>query len=575
MRYRGALKVERAKKYKLVGLKKLIPYLLKRKLSLFAILIISLLGAALSLTPILFIGGIVDVLSGKPSTLVNWFPFLSTGLTGYIIGFALVYYLQNIFSLFNGHLISVMVNKIVEEVRLDAFYWGLNNLKPHRETTKTSDVVSRITGDVEAIVRALAGPLNGLLPLILKLIGSVVILAYWSGALAIVAVILMLLIYLASLTVARRAKTIAKEQRGAQANLLGAATDALYNLPVIKVFRGEKYERELFRPFSNRILKLFLSLQWSFSIYWFIVYTLMATGYVVAVVITINNIKLGLLGPGSLPIAYSYITNILSPMVSVSRYQNDLYQADAAIQRVFQLGEGLAEDAPRGTPPSQIAEAVSVEFKDVSIECNERVGLEGLSFIVNKNGILALIGASGQGKSTVIQALLNNHQPGSGTILVDGVELAALKDSIYPCIGVSFQDPYLFERSIVENIIYGTDEYDEKRFTAVNKALGLDTLIQDRGKGYNVGLQGKNLSGGEKKRVSLARALNGDPKALYIFDEPTAELDEENRKLVIEVIKGLRRRATVIVTTHDEDMLAAADVIVDLNKHIKDKVNSE
>lgn len=552
---------------KLTGLKKLTPYLLNHKLSLLVIFAASLLNAVVSLIPILFIGGIVDVLTGGASKVMNWLPFLADDLSSYVIGFAVTYFLQSAVSIFSGYFISIFTTKIIDEVRQDAFSWSLHSFKPHRETKKASDAVSRITGDVEAIMRALAGPLNGLLPLLLKLVGSLIILTLWSRTIALVAAALMILIYIASLAIARRAKKIAKEQRVAQADLLGATTDALYNIPIIKIFRSEKYESRNYQPYSKRIRELFKTLELSFSTYWVVVQLLMGLGYTVTLILTIKNIKLGLLSAGALPIAYSYMANILSPMVSVSRYQNDLYQADAAITRVFQLQEGFEEIDVRPLPFSS-DEGFTVEFQDVSIECNASTRLKGLSFKADRNNLLVLVGASGQGKSTIIQALLSNHSLKSGRILVNNFDLQDLKKSIYPYIGVSFQDGFLFERSLKDNIVYGAGEYDKDRFYSTCRLLGIGSLLEERGEDYNVGLQGKNLSGGEKKRVSLARALCGGPKALYIFDEPTAELDSENRGQVIELIGKLKQQGTVIITTHDEDFLAIADTVVDLNRYL-------
>ena len=194
------------------GIRGLFPYLKTKRPTVLLIFFLSVIDAGLSLLPIQIIAAVVDLLSTGRSVFS---PILGTSLTLHLVFFGVVYASKHAVSLAYGHTNTMLSTGIIESLRDDAMTWALESYKPYKEERREGDIVSRISGDVEAVVRAVAGPLNGLLPMVLKMIGSVVMMFVWSPVLGAISLALVLPLYAASKRVAVKSKEIATEQRAA------------------------------------------------------------------------------------------------------------------------------------------------------------------------------------------------------------------------------------------------------------------------------------------------------------------------------------------------------------------------
>ena len=538
------------------GIRGLLPYLRTKRLTIVLIFCLSVLDAGLSLLPIQIIAAVVDLLSTGKSTFS---PVLGTSLGLHFVFFGVVYAAKHAASLAYGHANTVLSSKIIESLRDDAMTWALESYKPYKEERREGDIVSRISGDVEAVVRAVAGPLNGLLPMLLKMLGSVIMMFVWSPVLGAISLVLVLPLYFASKRVAVKSKEIATEQRAASGRLVGAVSDLLYCIPIIKAWGSEPFEAAGFHAFSHQMYTLNKKSQRVFNIYWGITYALMTLGYLSAVVFSARSALAGAATAGSVTIAYSYMSNILTPAVSISRYGNDIFQADAALARVFELKPETAAPAE----PYVLQHAPAVEFDHVTISCSEHKQLRDLCFAAAPHQLVVLAGESGSGKSTILNALLGNQPTAGGRIRIDHVDMTDQLDQLRGSVSTAFQASYLFDRSIADNVAYASDAPDGQRIEDALRASGLEELVRARGMDFKVGSKGKFLSGGEQRRVAFSRALYKNAP-LYLLDEPTSELDPETSRAVIEQILRLKQSATVIAASHDAALIEQADVVVTL-----------
>ena len=538
------------------GIRGLLPYLKTKRPTVLMIFLLSAIDAGLSLLPIQIIAAVVDLLSTGRSAFS---PILGASLSLHFVLFGVVYAAKHAVSLTYGHANTVLSSKIIESLRDDAMTWALDSYKPYKEERREGDIVSRISGDVEAVVRAVAGPLNGLLPMLLKMLGSVIMMFVWSPVLGAISLVLVLPLYAASKHVAVKSKEIAAEQRAASGKLVGAVSDLLYCIPIIKAWGSESFEAAGFHSVSHQMYTLNKKSQRVFNIYWGITYALMTLGYLSAVVFSARSALAGAATAGSIAVAYSYMSNILTPAVSISRYGNDIFQADAALSRVFELKpETLSPAAPYA-----LHDAPTVEFDHVTIDCSEHKQLHDLCFTASPHQLVVLSGESGSGKSTILNALLGNQPTSGGKILVDHVDVTNQLDRLRSSVSVAFQASYLFDRSIADNVAYASDAPDGQRIGEALCASGLDGLVRERGADFEVGSKGKFLSGGEQRRVAFSRALYKNAP-LYLLDEPTSELDPETSRVIIEQILNLKKSATVIAASHDAAMIEQADVVVTL-----------
>ena len=471
------------------GIRGLLPYLKTKRPTVLLIFFLSVIDAGLSLLPIQIIAAVVDLLSTGRSVFS---PILGTSLTLHLVFFGVVYALKHAVSLTYGHTNTMLSTGIIESLRDDAMAWALESYKPYKEERREGDIVSRISGDVEAVVRAVAGPLNGLLPMVLKMIGSVVMMFIWSPVLGAISLVLVLPLYVSSKRVAVKSKEIATEQRAANGRLVGAVGDLLYCIPIIKAWGSESFEAKGFHVFSHQMSTLNKKSQRIFNVYWGITYTLMTIGYLSAVVFSARSALAGATTVGSIAVAYSYMSNILTPAASISRYGNDIFQADAALARVFELKPEEASPAA----PYVLQHAPAVEFDHVTISCSEHRQLHDLCFTVAPHQLVVLAGESGSGKSTILNTLLGNQPTMGGRILVNHADITGQLDRLRSSVSVAFQASYLFDRSIADNVAYASDAPDGQRIGEALRASGLDGLVRERGTDFKVGSKGKFLSGG-------------------------------------------------------------------------------
>ena len=208
-----------------------------------------------------------------------------------------------------------------------------------------------------------------------------------------------------------------------------------------------------------------------------------------------------------------------------------------------------------------------VELRDVSFAYDDVPVLRGISLRVHAGQTVALVGPSGGGKSTTMDLLLRFHDPQSGSILIDGVDLREVRLADFRAhAAVVSQQPFLFNTTIRENIAYGKPGATQAEIEAAARAANIHDFIVSQPKGYDtlVGERGSNLSGGQMQRITIARAIVRDPAILFL-DEATSALDSENEELVQRALDNLRKGRTSFVIAHRLSTIIDADLIVVLD----------
>ncbi len=212
----------------------------------------------------------------------------------------------------------------------------------------------------------------------------------------------------------------------------------------------------------------------------------------------------------------------------------------------------------------------SIELSNVfyKYSSNEPYVLKDISFTIERNTIVAFVGASGGGKSTMVDLILRYHDPSKGIIKVDGMNLQSVNiESWHNLLAIVDQDPYLFNDSIYNNIAYGNFDANKEQVLQAAKMAYAHEFIINLPEGYNtvVGNRGIKLSGGQRQRISLARALVRDPEIL-ILDEATSSLDSESEQLIQKSINALQKKKTILIIAHRLSTIQNADKIVVLEK---------
>jgi ATP-binding cassette subfamily B protein len=242
----------------------------------------------------------------------------------------------------------------------------------------------------------------------------------------------------------------------------------------------------------------------------------------------------------------------------------------ALFQRLFEIVDlpVTVADAPDATPLSRCAGAVEFDGVTFSYGSGERTALRDLSFQVEPGQLAALVGPTGAGKSTTTYLVARLHDPQLGRVLIDGHDVRSLTlDSIGSQVGIVFQDTFLFNATIRDNLLYARPEASERELVAATRAAYLHDMICELPDGYDtfVGERGHRLSGGEKQRLAIARVILKDPRIL-VLDEATSHLDTISEHLVQAALAGLFQGRTSLVIAHRLSTILAADLILVLDR---------
>jgi ATP-binding cassette subfamily B protein/subfamily B ATP-binding cassette protein MsbA len=260
-----------------------------------------------------------------------------------------------------------------------------------------------------------------------------------------------------------------------------------------------------------------------------------------------------------------YLNTFYQPITSFGMINEGIQHALASAERVFEIlnEEPEIKDAPDAIEVDRVKG--KIEFRNVSFRYVDDVPvLKNVSFKVNPGEMIALVGPTGVGKTTIANLIPRFYDPDSGQILIDDIDIRKIKlSSLRKQISMVSQDVFLFNGTVKENILYGRPDATDEEVIAAAKAANAHDFIMELPEGYNtrVGERGVKLSGGQKQRISIARALLKDAPIL-ILDEATSSVDTQTEKLIQEALENLMKNRTTIVIAHRLSTIRDADQII-------------
>ena len=435
-------------------------------------------------------------------------------------------------------------------------------------------LVTRLTNDIQNVHEMFTSVLVNLLKDVLLVIGIVILLLQLNRDLALVSFAVIPLIFATALFFSRQARDVFREIRVRIAQVNSFFHENFSGIEVIQLFRRE---RENSRRFGNLNEAYYSANMRQISIYAFFVplVEILSSGAVGLLLwygggkVIQEAITLGVL------IAFlSYIRMFFQPIRDLSEKYNILQSAMASLERIFSL---LDQDRSISEPERPVTETLlpgreeirgKIEFQHVSFSYNgeDRV-LKDVSFSVEEGETVAIVGATGAGKTSLLHLLERFYEVEEGAILIDGVDIRERNISqLRSQVGLVMQDTFLFAGDIEENIRLGDRKIDERRVREAARVVNADKFIRRLPDGYRtkVGEGGEALSAGERQLLAFARALSVNPKIL-VLDEATSHVDPETERLVQEGLAQLLKGRTAIVIAHRLSTIQHADRIVVLH----------
>ncbi|MEA2133280.1 MAG: ATP-binding cassette, subfamily bacterial [Solirubrobacteraceae bacterium] len=428
------------------------------------------------------------------------------------------------------------------------------------------DLVTRVTGDVNAMGELFSQSLGEMVQAALMSAGMTVVLLVIDPVLALVALATAPLMATLSYVYRRRIRSQARERRAQEGHIASIASEALSAMAVVKAFGSEGYESRRVREGSERRLASGVAVARLTARFDGLVGSVKAISTAAVLVVGAIRVSHGAITPGELLVFASYTRKAQSPMRSFAREMTKIAASMAKADRIAEL---LAADDVLPEPPGAYRggrAAGDVALEDVSFGYGAaRPVLSGVSLRVRPGERLALMGPSGVGKSTLGALVARFFDPTEGRVTIDGRDarecsLAWLREQV----AVVLQDTVLFSGTVHDNIAYATDASRED-VVAAARAAAAHEFICGLPMGYDtdLGPQGAGLSGGQRQRIGVARTLLRDPPVL-VLDEPTTGLDADSETAVLDGLRALMRGRTTILITHSPRLASTADRIVQL-----------
>lgn len=481
---------------------------------------------------------------------------------GAIIG-ALI--LQAVCSFLLTRILSVEAQYLISELRVKVQKKVLSLPISYFDNTKSGVLVSRIMTDVEG-VRNLVG--TGLVQLVggtLTSIISIFFLIQMNATMTALTLVPVSVFGFIALKAFGKIRPIFRERGKLNAEVTGRLTETLNGVRVIKGFNAEQSEN---RTFETGARRLYENVKSSLTATAFV--TSMGTfliGLASAGVLGLGvyNIIQGDMSSGELLSFISFLGFMIAPIVQMSNIGSQLTEAFAGLDRTEEIMQMDPEDLESDRPEAIEDLHGDILFEDVSFSYEEgKEVLHSISFDAPQGSVIALVGSSGSGKSTIAGLAASFLNPESGKVTIDGQDLAKVNLGSYrKHLGVVLQDDFLFEGTIRENILFPRPDATESELEEAVKGAyvneftdrfedGLDTVIGERG---------VKLSGGQKQRISIARALLADPKVI-ILDEATSNLDTESEMYIQKSLDVLMKNRTTFVIAHRLSTIRQANEIL-------------
>src|SRR6266511_648227 len=365
-----------------------------------------------------------------------------------------------------------------------------------------------------------------------------------------------------------RMRRQSREAKELETSALSIAQEVLAALRVVKAFGQEDREHERFVGRSTQGMRARIHLAFLEGSFALLVGLVGALGTGAVLFIGIRHVQWQILTLGDLLLVMGYLTQLYSPLKTMSKRMTDIQSWLASAERAFSLlDEG--QDVPErpGARPIPHRPAAALAFREVSFAYLDRFPvLRDLSFEIEPHTRLGIAGLTGSGKTTLVSLLLRFYDPDSGQLLLDGRDLRDYKlADLRNQYALVLQEPVLFSASIAENIAYARPDASYEQIVAAAEAASAREFVTRLPDGFDtqVGERGMRLSGGERQRLALARAFLKDAPIL-ILAEPTSSVDPRTEAMIIEALERLMRDRTTILISHRESTLEPCDVRIQL-----------
>ncbi|MDI9975045.1 MULTISPECIES: ABC transporter ATP-binding protein [Rhodococcus] len=485
---------------------------------------------------------------------------------GRVLAIVLALYLgSSVFMWLSGFLLNIIVQGVVKNLRAEV------ERKIHRlplryfDSHSRGDLLSRVTNDIDNVSQSLQQTMSQLIVSAMTVIGILVMMIVISPLLALIAVLTVPLSILVTAQIAKRSKTHFVSQWKSTGVLNSHVEEAYTGHELVTVFGRSREVEARFEEQNEALYQASYRAQFISGLIMPAIMFLGNLNFVAIAVLGGMRVASGTMSLGDVQAFIQYSRQFTQPLTQIGAMVNLMQSGVASAERVFAILDEDEEEPDLAEAPTPAEPRGRVEFSDVSFSYSpEKPLIENLSLVAEPGQMVAIVGPTGAGKTTLVNLILRFYELDGGKILLDGVDIAEMsRDDLRSRIGMVLQDAWLFGGTIRDNIAYGRPDATEDEIQAAARISYVDRFVHSLPDGYDTVIdeEGSNISAGEKQLITIARAFISQPSIL-ILDEATSSVDTRTELLVQHATAVLRSDRTSFVIAHRLSTIRDADLIV-------------
>ncbi len=478
---------------------------------------------------------------------------------------------KNLFLYLQGFFMAYVQQSVVRHFR-DRLFEKYQRLSlDYFHTRRTGQIISRVTNDVMVLNEAIDLGFNRLVTDAIMVLVFFFFLVILSWKLTLLSMVILPVIFGFIWYIGKKLRKYSERSQERMSDVNSVLEESVNNIRIVKAFSMEKFEIGKFFAATYNYFRALLRMTRIRHLASPINDTLATVAGIIILLYAGSKIIAGTgeFDAGDFMTFLLAMFSMIKPVKSLSQIHIKLQEGMAAASRIFEVLDSDEKVKNRSDATVVKAFSKSIEYRQVSFSYNGSDAiLKDISFSVERGQVIAFVGPSGGGKSTLLDLLPRFYDPQQGSILIDGHDIKTVTlESLRSLMGIVTQETYLFNDTVFNNIAYGLTSVDKQKVIETARMANAHEFIMELENGYDtqVGNRGVKLSGGQRQRLAIARALLKDPQIL-IFDEATSALDTESEVLVQEAIDRLMQNRTSLVIAHRLSTIKNADRILVIDR---------